>query len=100
VRFTAGSEDPWSFSIDRGGRGVRPDLRSQLTVDRATGEIVRSESYSQQVPGQKIRGWLRFLHTGEALGVGGQTVAGAVSLGAAFLVFTGVCLSWRRFFGR
>jgi uncharacterized iron-regulated membrane protein len=98
VRFPAAPEGPWPFSIDR-GTGVRPDLRLQLTVDR-TGEIVRSEPYSGQVPAQKIRGWLRFLHTGEALGIPGQTVAGAVSLGAAFLVFTGVCLSWRRFFGR
>jgi uncharacterized iron-regulated membrane protein len=98
VRFSSAPEDPWSFSIDR-GNGARPDLRSQLTVDRQTGQVLRAESYSQQLRAQKIRGWLRFLHTGEALGIGGQTVAGAVSLGAAFLVFTGVCLSWRRFFG-
>ncbi len=97
ARFSS-PEDPWSFAIDR-GNGARPDLRSQLTIDRSSGKVLRMESYSEQVPAQKIRGWLRFLHTGEALGIGGQTVAGAVSLGAAFLVFTGVCLSWRRFFG-
>ncbi len=98
VRFPSSAEDPWPFALDR-GNGARPDLRAQLTVDRSTGTILRMDSYTQQVPAQKIRGWLRFLHTGEALGIGGQTLAGTVSLGAAFLVFTGVCLSWRRFFG-
>jgi hypothetical protein len=43
---------------------------------------------------------LRYLQTGEALGIAGQTVAGLVSAGAAFPVFTGLSLSWRRFFGR
>jgi uncharacterized iron-regulated membrane protein len=98
VRFSSNPEDPWSFAIDR-GNGARPDLRAQVIVDRDTGEVLRLEPYARQLPAQKIRGWLRFLHTGEALGVAGQTVAGAVSLGAAFLVFTGFCLSWRRFFG-
>jgi uncharacterized iron-regulated membrane protein len=98
MRFSSAPEDPWSFTIDR-GNGARPDLRAQLSVDRSTGKVLRLEPYVQQVRAQKIRGWLRFLHTGEALGIGGQTVAGAVSLGAAFLVFTGFCLSWRRFFG-
>lgn len=98
VRFSPSPEEPWSFVIDR-GNGARPDLRAQLGVDRKTGEVVRFEPYSEQVPAQKIRGWLRFLHTGEALGLPGQTIAGLVSAGAALLVFTGLSLSWRRFFG-
>ncbi len=99
VRFSPSPDDSWSFAIDR-GNGARPDLRAQLTVDRRTGEVAGFEPYSDQPPAQKIRGWLRFLHTGEALGIAGQTVAGVVSAGAAFLVFTGLSLSWRRFFGR
>jgi uncharacterized iron-regulated membrane protein len=99
VRFSPSPEEPWSFVIDR-GNGARPDLRAQLRVDRRTGDVARFEPYSGQAPAQKIRGWLRFLHTGEALGLPGQTVAGLVSAGAAVLVFTGMCLSFRRFFGR
>jgi uncharacterized iron-regulated membrane protein len=99
ARFSSSPDGPWSFAIDR-GNGARPDLRAQLTVDRKTGEVARFEPYAEQLPAQKIRGWLRFLHTGEALGIAGQTVAGLVSAGAAFLVFTGLSLSWRRFFGR
>ncbi|WNZ58636.1 PepSY domain-containing protein [Myxococcus sp. MxC21-1] len=43
---------------------------------------------------------LRFLHTGEALGLLGQLVAAIASLGGVFLVYTGFALSWRRFFSR
>jgi uncharacterized iron-regulated membrane protein len=44
-----------------------------------------------------MRSILRFAHTGEVLGIPGQTLAGIVSLGAAFLVWTGLSLSLRRF---
>ncbi|NTV75308.1 MAG: hypothetical protein HGA66_14025, partial [Holophaga sp.] len=47
-----------------------------------------------------IRAWMRFLHTGQALGGWGQLVAGLACLGALLLVYTGVALSWRRFFPR
>jgi hypothetical protein len=40
---------------------------------------------------------LRFIHTGEAGGIAGQTVAGIVSGGAVFLVYTGLALRLRRF---
>jgi hypothetical protein len=39
---------------------------------------------------------MRFLHTGEALGAGGQVAAGIASLGAAALVRTGLALALRR----
>ena len=40
---------------------------------------------------------MRFAHTGEVLGLTGQTVAGLVSAGAVVMVWTGLALSWRRF---
>jgi uncharacterized iron-regulated membrane protein len=39
---------------------------------------------------------MRFAHTGEVLGLPGQTVAGIVSAGGAVLVWTGLALAWRR----
>jgi threonine/homoserine/homoserine lactone efflux protein len=39
---------------------------------------------------------VRFGHTGEAGGVIGETVAAVASLGAAFLVWTGLSLALRR----
>jgi uncharacterized iron-regulated membrane protein len=40
---------------------------------------------------------MRFLHTGEALGIGGQTVAGLAAIAAAVMVWTGLALALRRF---
>lgn len=88
---------PVTFSIDR-GNGGQPQLRSQLALNRATGEVVRWEPASNNTAGRRMRSWLRFAHTGEVYGLFGQTVAGLVSLGGAFLVYTGLSLSWRRFY--
>jgi len=39
---------------------------------------------------------MRFAHTGEVLGLAGQTVAGVASAGAVVLVWTGMALALRR----
>jgi uncharacterized iron-regulated membrane protein len=70
--------------------------RASLTVDRATGRELRWEPFAGQTPGRRLRAVLRFAHTGEVLGLAGQTVAGLVSLGATLLVWTGLALSARR----
>lgn len=71
-----------------------------LTLNPFTGESVKTEAFADLSTGRQIRGWMRFLHTGEALGVIGQLFAGLASLGGCFLVYTGFALSWRRFFGK
>ena len=71
--------------------------RSTLTFDRATGASVRWEPYAQASRGQKVRGWMRYAHTGELGGRLGEAVAGLASAGGAFLVWTGVALALRRF---
>jgi uncharacterized iron-regulated membrane protein len=96
TRF-GGSPDEASFTILRGERG-RPDLRAQLTLDRATGEEVRWETYADQSPARRVRSWSRWIHTGEAGGFLGQTLAGLASAGSAVLVWTGIALAFRRFF--
>ena len=88
---------PVTFAIDR-GNGGQPQLRSQLTLERATGEVVRWEPYSNNTLGRRMRSWLRFAHTGEVYGVIGQTVAMLASLGGALLVYTGLSLALRRMF--
>lgn len=65
-----------------------------------TGELLHREGFADLSTGRQIRTWTRFLHTGEALGWGGQLIAGLACLGGCFLVYTGFALSWRRFFGR
>jgi uncharacterized iron-regulated membrane protein len=71
-----------------------------LTVNPFTGDVLKREGHADLSPAARTRRWTRFLHTGQALGWGGQLVAGLASLGGVFLVYTGFSLSWRRFFGR
>ena len=88
---------PMTFTIDTGAGG-RPDQLSQLTLDRRTAEVVRWGYFRklQHRPPFAFPDFV-FLHTGEAGGVAGQTVAGIASAGAAVLVWTGLWLACRRF---
>ena len=86
---------PATFAID-GGTGGQPQKRAELQLDRASGNEVRWQPFSAGTPGRRLRSILRFAHTGEVLGIAGQTIAGIVTLGAVFLVYTGLALSLRR----
>ena len=89
---------PLTFNIDR-GNGGQPQLRSQVVLDRASGDVVRWESFSTYTRGRQLRSILRFAHTGEVLGIPGQLIAGLVSTGGAFLTVTGLALAIRRLLG-
>jgi uncharacterized iron-regulated membrane protein len=73
-----------------------PFASVQLTLDPITGRALTREAYAGYSPARKVRSWLRFLHTGEALGWAGQLAAGLASLGATVLVWTGLSLAIRR----
>lgn len=79
------------------GEGLLPYRMANLTIDGETGAVTQWRRYQDGNPVQKARTWGRWLHTGEALGVVGQTVAGLASAGGVILVWTGVALSWRRY---
>jgi uncharacterized iron-regulated membrane protein len=95
MRIPTSTTGPVVFAIDRGDGG-QPQLRSTLTLDRASGDIVRDEAFSDLTLGRQIRNVMRFAHTGEVLGIPGQTVAGLVTAGGAVLVWTGIALALRR----
>lgn len=95
LRLPSSPNAPLAFAID-GGDGGQPQRRSTLTLSRA-GDVVRWEPFESQSLGRQIRSWTRFIHTGEAFGFAGQTIAGLVSAGACVLVYTGLLLSLRRF---
>jgi len=78
------------------GTGGQPQRRGQLTIDRATGAVVKWEPFSTNSPGRRLRTYLRFGHTGEVFGLAGQTIAGLASLGALALGYTGLSLAIRR----
>ena len=85
-----------TFTLDE-GNGGEPQKRHTVTVNRVSGEAVAFIPFTDQSPGVQARRWVRFLHTGEALGLAGQTLAGLASAAAALLVWTGLSLSLRRF---
>ena len=94
VRIPASARGPIALAIDAGDGG-QPQARSTLTLDRA-GSVVAYESFTDQSLGRRLRSIARFAHTGEVLGLPGQTVAGLASAGAVFLVWTGIALALRR----
>lgn len=69
-----------------------------LTLNPYTGDELKREAFADLSAGRRLRTWTRFLHTGQALGWVGQTIAGLACLGGCFLVYTGFALAWRRFF--
>jgi uncharacterized iron-regulated membrane protein len=95
IQLPRGAAPSLTAAVDAGSGG-QPQHRASLTVDRATGRETRWEPFAGQTPGRRLRAVLRFAHTGEVLGLAGQTVAGLVSLGATLLVWTGLALSARR----
>jgi uncharacterized iron-regulated membrane protein len=99
LRMPASRGGALNFTVDR-GNGARPDLRSAVTIDARTGAIEKTELYGSYNVARKIRLWIRWVHTGEAGGFIGQTIAGIASAAGALLVWTGLALAWRRFFKR
>jgi uncharacterized iron-regulated membrane protein len=84
------------FTVDTGS-GIKPQLRSTVTLDTASGQIIRSEKFEDMGPGLRARLWLRFVHTGEYYGFTGQTIAGIASAAGGILVWTGLALTFRRY---
>ena len=89
VSFSVRETDAWPLFSSK-----------QVSLNPFTGEVAKLEGYADYNSGRKVRTWLRFLHTGEALGLVGQLVAAIASLGGVFLTYTGFALAWRRFFPR
>ncbi|MBV9773652.1 MAG: PepSY domain-containing protein [Gemmatimonadetes bacterium] len=86
---------PVSFTVSRSS-AIRPDLRTTLELDPTSGRTVKVQRYADQNAGQRVRGWTRFIHTGEVAGVLGQTLAALASAAGVVLVWTGFALALRR----
>jgi len=97
LRFSASEDAPASFQIDTGD-GTRPDTIATLALDRDDGSVVRWQPYEIGNAGQKLRSWVRAIHTGEAGGIIGQTFAVLAALGGITLVWTGLSMAFHRFF--
>lgn len=87
---------PVVFAVDTGDGG-QPQKKSTVTIDSATGEVKKVETFADNTAGRRLRMWSRFAHTGEYYGIVGQTIAGIASFAGVMLVWTGISLSLRRF---
>jgi uncharacterized iron-regulated membrane protein len=93
----AGERGAPAVTISVKSREAGPPFASaQLSFDPWTGQLLRHERFAEQSTGRRVRTWMRFLHTGEALGAPGQLLAGLVSLGTLVLVYTGLGMALRR----
>ncbi len=78
------------------GSTSRPDRRDQLTLDAFTAAVVSAQGYKQYDAARKIRAWMRPIHTGEAGGLLGETIAALASAAAVVLGVTGFLLALSR----
>jgi uncharacterized iron-regulated membrane protein len=82
--------------IDRADSG-RPQDRASIRLDARTGRLLAYEVYEELNRERTVRTFFRYAHTGEILGLAGQTIAGLVSAASVLMVWTGLSLAWRRF---
>ena len=80
----------------QGGRAGQPHRAGFLTLDASTGAAREWESFADDTPGRRAQQFLRYAHTGEYWGLGGQLLAGLFSMAAALMVWTGLSLAVRR----
>ena len=78
-RCSSGSGCPFPLKGSRHASSISPRMR---LATRASGEVVKWEPFPAGSAGRRMRSYLRFAHTGEVAGL---------------LVWTGFCLSLRRF---
>ncbi|MEN9840831.1 MAG: hypothetical protein RL376_631 [Verrucomicrobiota bacterium] len=92
----ASGPDPYTATLKLIDDDAPSFAPAQLVLDPYTGATLSRTDYAEQSPGRKIRIWLRYLHTGQALGWPGQVLAGLASLAGCLLVYTGFALTYRR----
>ena len=78
------------------GRAGQPHRTGVLTLDAGSGAAREWESFADDSPARRAQQFLRYAHTGEYWGLGGQLLAGLFSLAAALMVWTGLSLALRR----
>lgn len=95
-RIPRSAKESITFNLDKGD-GTRPDRRAQLVISRPEGKITVWEPYATWNSGRKLRSWVKTVHTGQAGGLLGQSLAVFGAFSSAVLVWTGFSLGFRRF---
>ena len=84
-----------NFIVDRSDGG-HPEKRQQVVIDPTALRVLHQEPFAALSRGQQWRSWVRFVHTGEAGGWWGETLAAVTACGAMILSLTGVALALHR----
>ncbi|WP_263366276.1 PepSY-associated TM helix domain-containing protein [Edaphobacter bradus] len=86
---------PVLFTIDS-GNGGKPQSQGELVLNARTGEVLSWVPFRAKNLGQRLRELARWTHTGESVGIIGQTAAFLAAAGALVLVWTGLALALHR----
>ena len=86
-----------TFTVDR-GNGRQPHKRRDYVVPRDSSAVTveAQPGFEALTAERKARSFIRFAHTGEWFGTLGWIVGVIACLAGAFLVYTGLALSFRR----
>lgn len=98
-RVTITLPEPDAATLDLSvdwGNGTQPSRKRSVTIARDGSGMVGPPFGDTSSPAQKMRRYLRFVHTGEIYGFIGQTLAGLASIAGIVLVYTGISLAIRR----
>jgi uncharacterized iron-regulated membrane protein len=87
---------PYEIRLRQPGEVRQGDGSTRVTVDAATGRIVRVRDPLRGPGGDRFLDWQFPLHTGEAFGLPGRTVISVVGLAPAAFMVTGIAVWWRR----
>lgn len=96
MTYPKDTDEDVRFSVDT-GNGGEPQKKGDLYLNRSNGTLSKWEPFADYSTGRQARNYIRFLHTGEALGIIGQTIAGLVSLFSTIMVWTGLALAYRKY---
>lgn len=91
---------PYEVRLRQPGEVREGDGNTRVTVDGATGRLLRVRDPLRAPAGDAFIDWQFPLHTGEAFGVAGRAVISVVGMAPAAFLVTGFAVWWQRRKGR
>jgi uncharacterized iron-regulated membrane protein len=91
---------PYEIRLRQPGEVRQGDGNTRVTVDAATGRILRVRDPLRAPVGDRFLDWQFPLHTGEAFGNTGRAIITVAGLAPAAFMLTGLAVWWRRKAGR
>jgi uncharacterized iron-regulated membrane protein len=87
---------PYEIRLRQPGEARQGDGNTRVTVDAATGRVLRVRDPLRAPAGDRFLDWQFPLHTGEAFGSAGRMAITIAGLAPAAFMLTGLAVWWRR----